>query len=375
MNFERFLNAFASTLEAVPGYASPLLRVTHDPAHQIAATGQVLIGVGTWGDTARPAQHAGICLNNKGTARRFGRAQDYPTVTDLVLDPPAEVEAHWNACAAECFDLSTWLKSVTLVAEDAGPDSCFAFLCWLARLRGVDKGDLRATTLAPWLIAVHRWEMTGMVSEPFRGAWPLLLSSLSHSHFFVTNHSKSPDVLSAELSQAWGEGLAFTIALLRQDVDPNAVPTLWDVPGYRRAIAFLDGEYQDYQHSLDHATTLQLYVPLSGSDDRRGLLVDAYFAVETWPSGAKKIFVRTDRTRTYLKHGFALMGLYRPDQRLQGSGNDMTLSVNPETGIHLHHLWDELERMETERWEGKRPCAQPRPIVSYTSGVGYDQPW
>jgi hypothetical protein len=103
------------------------------------------------------------------------------------------------------------------------------------------------------------------------------------------------------------------------------------------------------------------------------LLVDAYFAVETWPSGSKKLFIRNDREHTYLRQGFALMGLYRPAER--GSGNDMTLSVNPWTGIYLKALWEELERLETKRWQGQRPQDHIRPIASYPEAEGYNEPW
>jgi hypothetical protein len=176
-----------------------------------------------------------------------------------------------------------------------------------------------------------------------------------------------------DLSGAWREALQFTVALLQQAVSPDAVPPVWNLSGYGRAKAFLNVEYQEYQESLTHAVRLQLRVPLCATGDARELLVDAYFAVETWASGAKKLFIRNDREHTYLHQGFALMGLYRPSER--GSGNDMTLSVNPWTGIYLKTLWAELERLETDRWQGRRPRDHVRAIASYAATEGYNEPW
>jgi hypothetical protein len=95
MLLQKFLEEFADALEPAldPGRASgaiPRLRVTYDPMRKTSAAGEVLIGVGLWDSEKEPVEHAGVCLNNKGTARRFGCRHDYVTVTDLVLTPPPE---------------------------------------------------------------------------------------------------------------------------------------------------------------------------------------------------------------------------------------------------------------------------------------------
>jgi len=91
----------------------------------------------------------------------------------------------------------------------------------------------------------------------------------------------------------------------------------------------------------------------------------------------KKVFMRNDREHTYTESGFALMGLCRPGEA--GSGNDITLSVDPRTGIYLKALWQALEKRESEAWtlrmKRPRPSQSPRDIVSYRGGHGYDQPW
>ena len=60
------------------------------------------------------------------------------------------------------------------------------------------------------------------------------------------------------------------------------------------------------------------------------------------------------------------MGLYRPG--LEGSGNDMTISVDPRSGIALKALWQALEAAEIGKWEGARPSGSPRRIASYPTG-------
>ncbi len=132
-------------------------------------------------------------------------------------------------------------------------------------------------------------------------------------------------------------------------------------------------ERQDYLQSLSRAVLLELLVPMAGAPGR-SLLVDAYFATEAAaPSGVKKVFIRSDTEHTTFGNGFALMGLYRPG--LEGTGQDMTVSVDPRSGIALEALWRGLETQETERWGGRRPNANPRRIASYPDGAGFDQPW
>ncbi|MGF1614490.1 MAG: hypothetical protein ACFCVA_11440 [Gammaproteobacteria bacterium] len=65
-----------------------------DPLRRWAEADQILIGVGIWGTPEQPVEHAGVCLNNKGLAGRFGGAEDPATVTELVLNPPPELAAH-----------------------------------------------------------------------------------------------------------------------------------------------------------------------------------------------------------------------------------------------------------------------------------------
>ncbi|MFO1430388.1 MAG: hypothetical protein U1F76_09655 [Candidatus Competibacteraceae bacterium] len=382
MTFTDFLAALARALDDPAGLPSdptllplePLPRIRYDPGcREATAPDQILLGVGYWLRDDRPVEHQGVCLNNKGTAYRFGAAYRYATVTDFVLAPPESLVQHWERVTEGYREPAQLLRHFTLIVEDVGPDSCFALLCWLARCCRVAVSELRDGLGKPWVQAVREWETTGMVADPFR-SWTVLLSALGHSYLSPAGAPSTGATLHPpDLSRAWREALQFTVALLQQAVDPNTVPPTWTLSGYGRAKAFLNVENQDYQESLAQAVRLQLRVPLCATGDARELLVDAYFAVETWPSGAKKLFIRNDREHTYLQQGFALMGLYRPGEH--GSGNNMTLSVNPWTGIYLKTLWAELERLETDRWRGQRPRDHIRRLASYAEGEGYNEPW
>ncbi|MDQ2694835.1 MAG: hypothetical protein M3Z21_05545 [Pseudomonadota bacterium] len=374
MTLDDFLAELEQALTASVGIGTPggpVPKVTFDPARrQATEPDQMLIGVGYWMQDGRPVEHRGVCLNNKGVAWRFGSDRQYASVTDLVLDPPHELSRSWEAIAGDAPAPGALLRRFELIVEDISPDSCFALLCWLALRCGVDADELRQGRGRPWVEAVRRWKATGMTGDPFT-SWAALLSALGHSYIPPAGASRERGP--GDLSPAWREALRFTVALLRRNGDPDAVPPLPDLDGYARAAAFMNSEYQDYRESLVHALRLQLLVPLHGTNDARRLPVDAYFAVETWPSGVKKIFIRTDREHAHLRQGFAVMGLYRPDE--QGTGNDMTVSVNPQTGIYLKALWEELERLENERWQGARPQENPRPIASYPGTTGYTEPW
>ena len=339
------------------------LDITFNPTRRgPAAADEVYVGVGAWEEGATPVPHLGACLNNKGAGSRFGRRADPPTVASFVKDAPEETVAAWRA---RFPDAATALERARFVVEDASPDSVLSVILWLSRLEDVPP----AQTPARWLTALTAWERDG-VAPSVTHSWAALMSALSHSHFGSRWDGEG-------LAPAWEDALRFTVALLRDcadpdKIDPNEIPAILVDPGYGRALAFAMNERQDYLQSLARAVRLELIVPMSGAPGRT-LLVDAYFATEAAaPSGVKKIFIRTDAENTTLGVGFSLMGLHRPG--LEGTGNDMTVSVDPRSGVMLKDLWERLEALEIERWGGARPAGSPRRIASYPQG-GFDQPW
>ncbi len=373
MLFHDFLRTFDAWLtQEQTSIAAPFRQIQADPLCRRAERNQILIGVGAWGSREQAVEHPGFCLNNKGLAERFRIAADPSTVTEMVLKPPPELAAHWRAAWGKDAELGRRLGEITLVIEDASPDSVLALLFWLAVMSGVPVESFDQPEVARWLAAVRRWELMGMVAENPHTAWAALLSALSHSHFAPLLSEKGR---SYDFAGAWREALQFTTTLLRRDIAPDAVPELWELEAYRRAAALLRNEEQNYLRSLARSTCLQLLVPMAGPEPRKDMLVDAYLTVETWPSGTRKLFARLDRIHSPMRQGFAVMGIYRPDPRIAGAGDDMVLSVNPLTGIDLQDLWLELERLENERWADQRPTENARPIASYPAGTGYTQPW
>ncbi|BCW87707.1 hypothetical protein sos41_08370 [Alphaproteobacteria bacterium SO-S41] len=357
--FAGFVDRLSDVLEARSVDARDL-NVVFDPARRGgAAAHEVYVGIGAWLDRGEPVGHEGACLNNKSAGARFGWKRDPVTVASFVRDAPEAQIAAWRALFSD--DPETALDRATLVVEDASPDSVLSVIFWLARLHGVPAAELPQR----WITALTSWERDG-VAPSVTQSWTALMSALAHSHFGGEG-----------IAAAWGDALRFTASLLRYGVDPDAVspeasPQILAEAAYGRAIAFAMNERQDYLQSLARAVRLELLVPMADSHGRL-LLVDAYFAVESnAPSGVKKIYIRTDTENTSLGNGFSLMGLYRPG--LVGTGNDMTVSVDPRSGIALKDLWTALEAMEIERWGGERPDGAPRRITSYPTG-GYDQPW
>jgi hypothetical protein len=60
------------------------------------------------------------------------------------------------------------------------------------------------------------------------------------------------------------------------------------------------------------------------------------------------------------------------NEKFKGSGNDVVISVKPESGLNLKELWENLEKEETKKWNGKRPNDSPRKIVSTNQ---WNEPW
>lgn len=361
--FDVFIARLGDALDARAADDRPLT-VSFDPARRgPAAPNEAFVGLGDWFEGERPVEHQGACLNNKGAAARFGWPRGPVTVAAFVRDAPDALVAAWRDRFPQAPGAA--LDAAHLVVEDASPDSVLTMVFWLARLHGVAPESLPQR----WLTALTVWERDGVAPSVMR-SWTALLSALSHSHFGMAMDG-------AGIAEAWGDALRFTVALMRagadpDKIDPETTPAILTDQAYGRAIAFAKNEEQDYLQSLARAVRLELVVPMAGSPGRE-LLVDAYFATESnAPSGVKKIYIRTDTAHTSLGNGFSLMGLHRPG--LEGTGNDMTVSVDPRSGINLKDLWARLEGKENERWGAARPHDNPRRIASYPHG-GFDQPW
>jgi hypothetical protein len=335
------------------------IEVTHVVAFEENLVGDLFIGCGRWPAADEKPPQDRLLLNNKGTRTRFGR--DFSSVSRLVASPPTGLLESWSLWGLRPIEPQAALERIKLVAEDASPDSVFALLILLATLSGIDARNFPTA----WLDAVDLWEREGVSEDP-RLSWCPLQAALGHSHFPVGSRMTREG-----LSKAWTDGLRFAVHCLLYNYPPHAIPESADFEQCREAREALDQERQVYLDWLPHATALQLLVPLDIAQDRR-ILVDALIFVEDQSTGAAKVFYRNDKERSPLKKGFSFSAHYRPAE--QGTGNDITITVDPRRGVQLKDLWNELESKETEAWKDQpRPNDPSRPLEAVESH--WTEPW
>jgi hypothetical protein len=324
------------------------------------ASESILVGRGSYEPAGSPRSPV-LVLNNKSAKERFGRNRT--SLARLLAPPPADFFDGWTLSAERPLRPAEALARVTLVVEDASPDSAMGVLQVLMHLQGLDLAALPED----WIDAIDQWEQEGTVDEP-RTAWTALSSALAHRHFSVGRPTSADDD-----TAAWIETLHFLAQCLRRDLHPYAIPSLPNLAPWRSAQAALRQEEQTYLGWLPHASQVQLSLPEKGSNERR-LLVDGLLFVEDQPTGTAKVFYRNDRKHATLGQGFTLAAHYRPSEVC--SGNDFTIAVDPRREVHLTELWHELERREDEAWarEGfARPSDRPRALATVASTR--HQPW
>jgi len=363
----KFLDVTRSLLKDLNYLFTPVegssFRVIYDPSKNKLDSnqtkpGEIFIGVGERTMAKGPsAPGVGIILQHKGT--------DYGSVSDYVQHAAEGQIDAWRHSLGNPASLRD--IEATLYIEDASPDTCLGFVLFLAQIGGVEREALPAL----WCDYATRWETgdTQTTGSPF-DSWGCLHSALGHS--FIAPQQDKSQLDSRGVEASFPVCLRYVLFLLTQQLDPSQIPEYLPSMEHSRARAHLQQEHQAYRQSLTSAELLQLRVPMRAV--HRTLLIDAYFATEVTVSGVKKAFLRNDTEHCWLKQGFSLMALYRP--LAKGTGDDIIVSVTPSTDIHLKELWYELERQEDQRWEGQRPCDDPRPgVADYSDGSGPNQPW
>ncbi len=235
-------------------------------------------------------------------------------------------------------------KGLTIAIEDASPDTSLAILCLRERLAG--------RTLPPaWVEFASTWEQgytpEGVPVERMAGA---LLNALTHAMYDLDGGYDSST--NAGFYPILSSAVDYVAGLVASGAAP------WDVPRFlpantgqrvlelhEIAHASLAREKAQYARALAGALKVQLSVPITGT--RRRMDVDAVFMTEVEFTGVLKVLLRSDISAP-LGRGYPLWGLYRP--KLSGTGNDMTISTNPTSGINLKDLWIEIERAEEIAW-------------------------
>jgi len=361
----------------------PLLQVKYDPGAQAGEVCSVLVGIGRPDDALTDFY---VALNHKLAPRETGQPWS-GSLSEYVARAPAQVVAGWR----QCFPLG--MASVRqIVLDDTSLDTCMALLlfaqaiCPDAAAQTQSMGAIQThcagtpdKRLTSWLAYVTDWE-GGRYTDGHdkRLSAACMMAVLAHSLLpDQTQADKRPSDATAR------EALTACLTLLDGYIARNeqaclAQPPI-ELPEYDLAAAHLEFEQQQYLLALKYGTKTQLSLPLVGSTRR--LLVDALFLTDFELTGMLKILARTDTERSWTKRGFTVLGVYRP--ALAGTGNDMTISVDPSKGLTLSLLWEKLEAMETDRWQGLRPCNEPRHgVAKYTNAItgqpipgSPNQPW
>ena len=304
-----------------------------------------------------------IVINNKITSHRFGGS--YPSVARMLWVSDDKRLAAWSQCPAPSTGPGEALAAMRLVVEDASPDSVLGVILLLMRIAGLSM----AAEMETWVTAVDAWKESGNVDCPAT-SWCALGAALAHSHFPV-----GKTIEAADYGRAWTDMLRFTATCMLAGDAPDAVVRRPQFALWQLAETALDQEHALYLDWLQHATKLQLALPIVGMEDR-SLMVDALLITEDQPTGATKVYYRNDQVNAPLGKGFTLAAQYRA---AADPGNRYTITVDTRRGVHLRPLWDELERREEAAWKGagqRRPNANPRVLEDVNDHDQWvDQPW
>lgn len=317
----------------------------------LQSNGTIVVGLG---DPASQDDKGACILNHKGSSRPAR------SVTQFVVEADEALVARWRACIG-----AEGVRRI--VVEDLSLDTCFAVKTFLHRMAGKTFEDAR---LDNWVQYVSDWEQG---HYPDKGSSPrdsvaCLASLLGHSYL------ATGDVKAGLL--AMGD---FLWALIMAFPSPRSVSFDTRSPHYRRAIARYDYEYGQLRTTVEYGATFQVMLPVG--EGQETMLTDAIALRESRDlSAILKVFLRNDDEFSWAKRGFGLIALHRPNE--QGSGNEMTISLDPDINLSLDGLWQTLEELENQRWKGKRPRGEGhgRRLQSYLDqGVAAEewphQPW
>ena len=149
------LQSFLKQLQALPAVKVLLFEDIISGTEKIAAEAElVFIGCGSWDhpgivNTASPP----MLLNNKGAKMRFGYPSDYSSLAMMLAEQAPGVFEDWCLWREGCWKsddgngLSQIVARVTIVAEDASPDSVFSYVQFLAAIAGIEADRL----FHPWI--------------------------------------------------------------------------------------------------------------------------------------------------------------------------------------------------------------------------------
>jgi hypothetical protein len=322
------------------------LEVLFDPNASQAQAGEVLVGLGD-----PQARGSGIVLNNKGAL------VSCDSISHYVMTANRDLLDRWKMSAP--LGMAGIRR---LVVEDLSLDTCFALLVFGNFIEGKEPESWCTPVFADYVTAYELGSFPDSGSP--RNSLAILHSVLGHS-YFEPDQSTAGDAPGPLSPQLFHAGFRACMSFLYRTLQNSAVPTEprfpQNAPEYARALAHYDYEYEQYLMVLQHGMLCQLSLPVLESNKRR--TVDALILEEIAPTAVVKVLARQDIEHSWTRKGFALLAIYRRNQAL--TGNDMTISLDPAAGLTLRDLWQDLERLEDDRWKEARPRDAPRDLISY----------
>lgn len=310
-----------------------------------AVEGDLVIGLG---DRSKQSTINGCILNHKGSHGNYGCVSDY------VRNAPNDIWEAWRTRIAQ-----NGIQRI--VIEDLSLDTCFSLVLFLAHL---GNANLPICKEESWVTYVSNWEQGRYMDSGRspRESVACTSSLLGHSYLHALD-SKVGLIACCE----------FLWDLFAKFDTPYAVSFDPVDLHYRRALGRYAYEAGQFQLIVQNSPHFQLLVPVQKGEEK--VLTDVIILEESTPSAIVKILLRTDQEYSWSRRGFGMMAVHRPSEA--GTGNDVTISVDPDTFLTLEALWLALEKLESERWDGLRPNDNPRRLASHAKFQvpAVNQPW
>lgn len=288
----------------------------------------------------------GIKLGEKLIASATEANLSTQSIAQIVASIPDDALRAWVNHNTTVPELKNHFSGKEILVRDASPDSCIALAVICLRLLGREI-DIR------WLNYATLWQqgettLTGSVFQSFGDH----LSALTHTEYH--NWQGGQESYGSHTAKAIQIGLQFTLALMGQGASPFDLQSI-DKNSYSddlkslyvKSTSRLQYEETIYKQISHSSTKVQLAVHLS--DTGRKTLIDCILFSDATNTSSLKNFTRRD-SESYLGSGYAMQALYRSQIGHKGTGRDFTISVDPQQGISLWRLWQELEIREEAAW-------------------------
>ena len=255
-------------------------------------------------------------------------------------------------CDLEQEVLDKWWKAIggkkgtelSLLIEDASPDTCIALVALQFRLEG-------KKIPAAWRNYADLWEQGYTPGAEVQVNYGSYISAFSHSLIQLNDADHVADL--TVYNEILPACISYTRTLIEQGILPTAMNKWIDgldpvsLQTHKDAYAALADEISAYRHMIESSQKIQLAVPIANSN--RKSLVDCLILVEAKITGITMRLARAD-TNSATGYGYSIIALHRPNPSLAGSGNDMSVSIDPHRNLDISDLWCCLERDEERKW-------------------------